>query len=115
MKAMDVIRALAALSHETRLAVFRALVRAASCRPGEGGLPAGVLAERLGVAPATLSFHLKEMAAARLVRPRREGRSIIYEADFATMRAVTGYLTAECCSAPDAIPAAEPSVEGRLP
>ncbi|MBW2425621.1 MAG: helix-turn-helix transcriptional regulator, partial [Deltaproteobacteria bacterium] len=73
MEKQVVIGALAALAHETRLDVFRLLVRA-----GPKGLPAGQIAETLGLAPATLSFHLKELSGAGLVACQRAGRSRIY-------------------------------------
>ncbi|WP_293549578.1 helix-turn-helix transcriptional regulator [Parvibaculum sp.] len=91
------IAALAALAQETRLSIFRALVRAHSPKDGEGGLAAGDIGEALDVPPATLSFHLKEMFHAGLVTSRREGRSIIYKADLATMRNLTEFLLEDCC------------------
>lgn len=87
-----VITALAALAQETRLAIFRLLVEA-----GPAGLPVGVIAETLAVANATLSFHLKELARAGLVKANPAGRSIIYTADFSTMTALLAYLTENCC------------------
>ncbi|WP_167092907.1 ArsR/SmtB family transcription factor [Parvibaculum indicum] len=98
MKMKLTIDALSALAQETRLAIFRALVRAHSPDEGRGGLAAGEIAERLGVAPATLSFHLKELAHAGLVVSRREGRSIIYKADLGRMSAVMGFLLEDCCN-----------------
>ena len=86
------IKALAALAQETRLAVFRLLVER-----GPAGLTPGVIAERLGLAPATLSFHLKELANAGLIRSRQESRFIHYSADFETMNGLVGYLTENCC------------------
>lgn len=94
MKKSQALDALAALAQETRLDLFRLLVRA-----GPGGMPAGALAESLDVAPATLSFHLKELTAAGLLRCERDGRSRIYSPDFATARALVGYLTEKCCTA----------------
>jgi len=91
------IEALDALAQETRLEVFRALVRAHSMEVNVGGLAAGALATALDVPPATLSFHLKEMARAGLVTSRREGRSIIYKADLGAMKALTDYLLEDCC------------------
>ncbi|TAD73941.1 MAG: ArsR family transcriptional regulator [Sphingomonadales bacterium] len=87
-----VIRALGALAQEHRLAVFRLLVQA-----GAEGIPAGVLAERLGVPPSSMSFHLTQLANAGLVTQRRESRSIIYSANYAAMNGVMSYLTENCC------------------
>jgi len=92
MEAATVIRALGALAQEHRLAAFRELVQA-----GAEGVPAGVLAERLGVPPSSMSFHLAQLANAGLVAQRRESRSIIYSADYAAMNALMGYLTENCC------------------
>ncbi len=92
MEKQDALAALAALAHETRLDVFRALVQAAP-----GGLPAGALADRLAVPAATLSFHLKELKSAGVVGCRREGRSLIYSPDFGAMNALVGFLTENCC------------------
>ncbi|MBW2316605.1 MAG: helix-turn-helix transcriptional regulator [Deltaproteobacteria bacterium] len=93
MEKQDVITALAALAHETRLDVFRLLVQA-----GPQGMAAGVLAEALDTPPATLSFHLKELRNARLLVPERDGRSIRYAPDFASMAALMGYLGENCCA-----------------
>jgi ArsR family transcriptional regulator len=98
MKTKTVIDALSALAQETRLAIFRALVRAHSPKEGEGGLAAGDIGVALDVPPATLSFHLKEMSHASLVVSRREGRSIIYKANLATMRGLTDFLLEDCCN-----------------
>ncbi|MBK6959395.1 MAG: helix-turn-helix transcriptional regulator [Nitrosomonas sp.] len=87
------IKALAALAQETRLTIFRTLVQA-----GEPGLPAGQLAKELNIPNATLSFHLKELAHAELVIARQESRFIYYSANFATMNALLGYLTENCCA-----------------
>jgi len=86
--------ALAALAQETRLAVYRLLVEHAP-----DGLPAGRIAERLGLAAPTLSFHLKEMWRAGLIAPRQDGRFVWYRADLAAMNALVGYLTENCCRA----------------
>ena len=91
------ISALSALAQETRLAIFRALVRAHAVEEGKGGLAAGEMAEALSVPPATLSFHLKELAHAGLVTSRREGRSIVYKADLDAMLVLTGFLLDDCC------------------
>lgn len=92
MKEKQAVKALAALAQESRLKTFRLLVRA-----GTDGLPAGRIAERLDVPPATLSFHLKELANAGLVTDRREGRSIIYSLNIERMRGLLSFLMADCC------------------
>lgn len=93
MKQSDVISALAALAQESRLAIFRLLVRR-----GPEGYAAGEISERLKIPGPGLSFHLKEMAHAGLVSPRKEGRYVIYAANFQRMNAVMAYLSANCCS-----------------
>jgi ArsR family transcriptional regulator, arsenate/arsenite/antimonite-responsive transcriptional repressor len=92
MEVADAIAALTALAQESRLAVFRLLVR-----HGLEGLPAGKIAETLGVPPPTLSFHLAQLSHAGLVRSRREGRQVSYSADFPRMNALLQYLTENCC------------------
>lgn len=92
MQADLVIRALGALAQEHRLAAFRLLVQA-----GAEGIPAGALAERIGVPPSSMSFHLAQLANAGLVTQRRESRSIIYAADYAAMNGLMAYLTENCC------------------
>ncbi len=92
MESTIAVAALSALAQETRLQVFRLLVEA-----GADGLPAGAIATRLGVPPATLSFHLAQLGHAGLVAHRRSGRSVIYAADFRAMRALVGFLTETCC------------------
>jgi DNA-binding transcriptional ArsR family regulator len=86
------IVALAALAQHTRLALFRLLDEA-----GPAGLAAGAIAERLGVAAPTLSFHLKELAHAGLIRSVQQGRYVVYSADFDAMNALIAYLTENCC------------------
>ncbi len=103
MEMNNAIEALAALAQDTRLEIFRALVRVHSPRPEEAGLSAGALATQLDVAAPTLSFHLKELAHAGLLTSRRDGRSIIYTANFQTMRALTSYLIEDCCQGACAI------------
>ena len=92
MKTEQVITALSALAQESRLAIFRSLVVA-----GPQGMTPGELAEALSLAPATLSFHLKELVQAGLLHKRQEGRYIHYQADFAAMNGVIEYLTENCC------------------
>jgi protein-tyrosine-phosphatase/DNA-binding transcriptional ArsR family regulator len=83
---------LAALAQESRLAIFRLLVRA-----GPAGLTAGEIAERLAAAPATLSFHFRALVAAGLLELRQEGRFVRYFARMAAMEALIGFLTEACC------------------
>lgn len=97
MEMKTAILALSALAQETRLSIFRALVRAHSPKEGEGGLAAGDIGAALDVPSATLSFHLKEMSHAGLVTSRRDGRSIIYKADLSAMRGLTEFLLEDCC------------------
>ena len=86
------IAALGALAQETRLELFRLLVTS-----GPEGLPAGVIAERLGVLPSSLSFHLQQLVYAGLITPRRLSRQVIYSAEYGTMNALLAYLTENCC------------------
>ena len=88
----DAIAALSALAQGSRLAIFRLLMRHAP-----DGIPAGVIAERLGIPPTTLSFHLAQMSHAGLVTSQRESRSIIYKADYVAMQALIAFLTENCC------------------
>jgi DNA-binding transcriptional ArsR family regulator len=97
MESKPIIDALAALAQETRLQVFRELVKAHGLQPDEGGLAAGELATKLAIPAPTLSFHLKELYRAGLVRSRKQGRSIIYEANLGTMRQLLLYLLEDCC------------------
>jgi ArsR family transcriptional regulator len=86
------IAALGALAQETRLELFRLLV---TCGPE--GLPAGVIAERLGVPPSSLSFHLQQLVHAGLITQRRLSRQLIYSAEYGAMNALLAYLTENCC------------------
>ena len=95
VKAQDAVKALAALAQETRLSIYRALVQA-----GPDGLPAGRLAELVGTPASTLSFHLKELAAAGLIRARQDGRFVIYTAQYDAMNNLVGFLTEKCCQVP---------------
>ena len=92
MDQSETIEALGALAHETRLDVFRLLVRA-----GPTGLAAGAVGEALDVAAPTLSFHLKELKRAGLVGVERDGRSQIYRADYTAMSNLLTFLTDQCC------------------
>lgn len=92
MDAANTVKALAALAHEHRLAVYRMLVER-----GPDGLPAGTIAERLGVPSSSLTFHLQHLLRAGLATQRRVGRQLIYAADFAAMNNLVGFLTENCC------------------
>ena len=94
METKSVLNALAALSQEHRLGIFRLLVEHAP-----EGLPAGSIAERLSLAPATASFHLKELSHAGLIASRQDGRFIWYRADLQAMNWLVSYLTENCCRA----------------
>ena len=93
MQLSTAVEALSALAHASRLAVFRLLVRA-----GAEGMAAGDIAREIGALPNTLSTHLTILGHAGLVRSRREGRSIIYSADYDRMRDLLGFLVADCCA-----------------
>ena len=89
----DAVAALAALAQPTRLEVFRLLVQR-----GPAGLPAGRIAQRLEVPAPTLSFHLAQLSQAGLVRSQRQGRSVVYAADYEGMARLMAYLTENCCA-----------------
>jgi DNA-binding transcriptional ArsR family regulator len=93
MKIGLAVEALAALAQESRLSIFRLLVQA-----GKEGVAAGALGENLGVPPATLSFHLKTLTHAKLIKSRSEGRFVIYSANYAEMDKLIAYLTEHCCA-----------------
>ena len=93
MEKTDAVTALSALAQESRLDVFRLLVGI-----GPEGLPAGQIAERLGIAAPTLSFHLAQLKYAGLVQMRRDGRSLIYAANYDGMTGLMEYLTDNCCN-----------------
>jgi DNA-binding transcriptional ArsR family regulator len=88
----DAISALGALAQETRLDLYRLLVAV-----GPEGLAAGIIAERLGVLPASLSFHLAQLVHAGLIAQRRLGRQLIYSAEYGAMNDLLAYLTENCC------------------
>jgi len=93
MELSNSVTLLASLAHESRLRIFKQLVQA-----GPGGLTPMILAERLKMPAATLSFHLKELHQAGLTEKTRQGRSIIYVANFTTMSALIAYLQENCCT-----------------
>jgi ArsR family transcriptional regulator len=99
------IAALGALAQETRLGLFRLLV---TCGPA--GLPAGVISERLGVAPSSLSFHLAQLVHAGLITQRRLSRQLIYSAEYGAMNELLAYLTENCCGrGASCVPACNPT------
>jgi ArsR family transcriptional regulator len=93
MKTPHVIGALGALAHEHRLAIYRLLVER-----GPEGLPAGAIGDGIGLVPSSLTFHLQTLQRAGLILQRREGRQLIYSADFDAMSGLVGYLTENCCA-----------------
>jgi DNA-binding transcriptional ArsR family regulator len=98
------IAALGALAQETRLELFRLLVAR-----GPEGLPAGVIAERLGVMPSSLSFHLQQLVHAGLITQRRLSRQLIYSAEYGTMNELMAYLTENCCGRGACVPVCNPA------
>ncbi|MGQ5525263.1 ArsR/SmtB family transcription factor [Chitinimonas sp. PSY-7] len=104
MKTSNVVTALAALAQESRLAIFRILVQA-----GPGGLPAGKIAEATGIAPSSISFHMKELTHADMTISRQEGRYVIYTANFETMNALLAFLTENCCGGNPCAPTCTPT------
>jgi len=108
VQSSQVIEALAALAHETRLAVYRMLVER-----GPDGLAAGVIAERLAIPPSSLTFHVQHLHRAGLVTQRRLSRQLIYAADFAAMNGLVAFLTENCCGrgAGACLPLCEPAAD----
>jgi DNA-binding transcriptional ArsR family regulator len=104
MNEPQVVKALGALAQETRLKLFRLLVVA-----GKVGLTPSHMAETLEVAPTALSFHLKELSHAGLVSSERDGRNIIYRAEFTAMDALLAFLTAECCQGQPCLSLTDPT------
>lgn len=100
--------AFAALANDTRLAIFRLLVQA-----GPEGRAAGDIADKLGLPASSLSFHLAHLTRAGLITQRRESRSLIYSANFATMNALVAFITENCCGGARCAPAASSSPKKR--
>jgi ArsR family transcriptional regulator len=98
------IAALGALAQETRLELFRLLVAR-----GPEGLPAGIIAEKLGVMPSSLSFHLQQLVHAGLITQRRLSRQLIYSAEYGTMNELMAYLTENCCGRGACTPVCNPA------
>lgn len=94
MKTPAVIDALAALANEYRLAIYRLLVQ-----QGPAGLAAGVIGERVGLQPSSLTFHLQALQRAGLINRQRASRQLLYSADYTVMNELVGYLTDNCCAA----------------
>jgi ArsR family transcriptional regulator, arsenate/arsenite/antimonite-responsive transcriptional repressor len=109
MEQGDAVAALGALAQPSRLELFRLLVRR-----GPAGLPAGDIAQRLGIPATTLSFHLSQLSRAGLLASRREGRSILYAADYGRMRALMAYLTEHCCEEGSCAPPPPRAREARV-
>ena len=97
------VQALGALAQESRLAIFRLLVQS-----GPAGMAAGSIGERLGLPPATLSFHLAGLTRAGLADSRQDGRFVIYTANFPNMNNLVGFLTENCCGGASCAPAPKP-------
>ncbi|MDO9467870.1 MAG: metalloregulator ArsR/SmtB family transcription factor [Thiobacillus sp.] len=104
METKVVVTALAALAQDSRLAIFRALVQA-----GPAGLAAGRISEFTGIAPSSLSFHLKELSHAGLASSQQSGRNVIYRAEFAAMNDLLGFLTENCCGGNPCSPVCTPA------
>jgi len=92
METKQAISALTAIAQESRLAIFRLLVQA-----GPAGLIASKISEQLVIPPSSLSFHLKELSYADLIKSQQDGRYIIYTTNFDTMNNLLGFLTENCC------------------
>ena len=104
MRSGNAVEALGALAQEHRLALFRLLVQA-----GDKGMPAGAIAEKLGIPNSSLSFHLAQLNSAGLILQERQHRSLIYRANYPAMNALVGYLLENCCAGSDC--GAEPACE----
>ena len=108
METIDAVKALGALAQDSRLSIFRLLVRA-----GPKGMPAGSIGEKLELPPATLSFHLAGLTRAGLADSRQDGRFVIYSANFPNMNRLVDYLTENCCGGASCAPAAcQPKSKG---
>jgi ArsR family transcriptional regulator, arsenate/arsenite/antimonite-responsive transcriptional repressor len=111
METSSAVAALAALAQESRLEIFRLLVQA-----GPGGMAAGQIADKLGLAPNTLTFHFDRLRFAGLITVRRDGRSMIYAARFDAMNGLVSFLTENCCrGAQECTPAIVCKTEGSHP
>ncbi len=97
----SIVEALGALAQENRLTLFRLLIQA-----GDSGLAAGAIAQALGIPNSSLSFHLAHLTRTGLIRQRRDGRSLIYTADYEAMNALVGFLMENCCGGASCAPEA---------
>lgn len=104
MENTEFVVALAAIAQESRLSVFRELVKA-----GPEGMAAGKIGEATGIPPSSLSFHLKELAHAQMVTARQQGRFVIYSANFNTMNKLIAFLTENCCGGNPCTPVCVPA------
>lgn len=102
MEHLDATELLAALGHESRLAIFRLLVQV-----GPDGINATAIGEQLGMVPATLSFHLAHLNRVGLIQATKEGRFIRYATDYATMDELIAFLTENCCQGGACLPKTE--------
>jgi DNA-binding transcriptional ArsR family regulator len=111
MKTPSVIEALGALAHEHRLAIYRLLVQR-----GPEGLPAGVIGQRIGLLPSSLTFHLQNLQRAGLITQRRDSRQLFYSVDFTVMNGLVGYLTENCCgnSGTECAPGCAPATPAKV-
>ena len=103
METKTAVTALAALAQDSRLAIFRLLVQV-----GPEGLPAGKIAETLGIPPSSLTFHMKELSYAGLVKSRQESRFVIYSAHYAAMNELLAFLMENCCGGKPCSPSPSP-------
>lgn len=111
MKLPAAVESLGALAHEHRLAIYRLLIR-----QGPEGLPAGVVGNRIGLTPSSLTFHLQALQRAGLIKQVRVGRQLFYSADFSAMNELVGYLTDECCiESASCTPGCAPTRKARPP
>lgn len=93
METITAVTSLAALAHSSRLEIFRLLIQA-----GPAGMAAGQISTATGIAPSSLSFHLKELAQAQMVTAQQEGRFVIYTANFSQAADLVAFLTENCCA-----------------
>ena len=111
MNATKTVQALSALAHGHRLAIYRLLVE-----EGPDGLSAGEIAERIGLVPSSLTFHVQSLQRAGLITQRRVSRQLFYSADFAAMNELVNYLTKNCCGGVESCaPACKPAAASKLP